>query len=70
MTPPRADVVERLVAAAFQGMFTVSEGTTSDEVISACMSIAHRATIAVENRECLRNNIEQMYALLPPQKVQ
>lgn len=65
----RVEAVERLVAGAMEGMHTAADDTTGAEVISACLTIALRAVTAVENKEGVRDAIEQMYALLPVRTV-
>ncbi len=64
----REVMVQRLVTAALNGMTQVAEPTTSGEVIAACMSIALRAVEATHNKECLRDCIEKMWAMLPAEK--
>lgn len=67
--PPRPEVIERLVDAAFAGMSHAVDGTTGAEVLSACMNIAFRAVHSATDRESFRTCIEQMYALLPERTV-
>lgn len=67
---PRADVVEALVQAAFIGMGVV-DGTSGDEILSACMTMAKRSIRMVMDANPdaaaeLRNAVGELYlACLP-----
>ena len=47
---PRPDVVEELVQAALNGMEFTCEGSTGDEILSACFTLTRRAMRAAINR--------------------
>lgn len=60
MSQPRADVIRRLVHAATTGMTAVAQGSTEDEVVSACFSVANNALHVAKERGADMRVIQQV----------
>ena len=67
----RPAVVQKLVEDAYHGMLETAGKASGDEVLSACLTLAHRAVKLSIMRGAdltdVRQAVEGMWAMLPPE---
>jgi hypothetical protein len=68
----RPEMVQALSAAAMEGMLELAGKASGDEVLSAMLTLAHKAVLLSVRRgldlTSTRAAVEQIWALLPAEK--